>query len=87
MLAELNRYCREEGHIVDIRVTWEHDDVERYTAEAIQNGSVDTVVAAGGDGTVNEVRTAWVCAQVLLLYCKAVEQAVKRHHHCQCMLG
>ena len=62
-------HCREEGHTVDIRVTWEHDDVERYTAEAIQHGSVDTVVAAGGDGTVNEVHTAWYALR--FCYCSA----------------
>lgn len=50
---------REEGHLVDVRVTWEHDDVERYTAEAIKAKTVNTVVAAGGDGTVNEVHAAW----------------------------
>ena len=54
---------------MDIRVTWEHDDVERYTAEAIQHGSVDTVVAAGGDGTVNEVHTAWYALR--FCYCFA----------------
>lgn len=40
-------------------MTWEHDDVERYTAEAIEQKTVDTVVAAGGDGTVNEVHATW----------------------------
>jgi len=37
-----------------VRVTWEDGDAERYVAEAIADG-VDTVIAAGGDGTLSEV--------------------------------
>jgi len=36
-------------------VTWEQADTERYVGEALALGTVDAVVAAGGDGTVNEV--------------------------------
>ena len=39
-------------------MTWEQFDTERYVAEAMASGTVDAIVAAGGDGTVNEVRTA-----------------------------
>ena len=39
-------------------MTWEQADTERYVAEAMASGTVDAVVAAGGDGTVNEVLTA-----------------------------
>lgn len=47
---------REEGIALDVRVTWEDGDAERYVAEAIVDG-VDTVIAAGGDGTLSEVAT------------------------------
>jgi len=39
-------------------VTWEQADAERYVAEAMASDTVDAIVAAGGDGTVNEVLTA-----------------------------
>lgn len=45
---------RETGTALDVRVTWEDGDSERYVAEAIADG-VDTVIAAGGDGTLSEV--------------------------------
>jgi len=48
---------REDGVRVGVRVTWEGGDAERYVGEALADG-VDTVVAAGGDGTLSEVATA-----------------------------
>ena len=45
---------RELGHQVEVRVTWEFGDAARYAADAVRD-EVDVVVAAGGDGTVNEV--------------------------------
>lgn len=45
---------RGTGIALDVRVTWEDGDAERYVAEAIADG-VDTVIAAGGDGTLSEV--------------------------------
>ena len=45
---------RARGIHVDVRVTWEAGDAERYVAEAL-DGTVDTIVAAGGDGTLNAV--------------------------------
>ncbi|WP_435945603.1 lipid kinase YegS [Dryocola sp. BD586] len=48
---------REEGYTLHIRVTWEEGDAARYVDEAIELG-VETVVAGGGDGTINEVATA-----------------------------
>lgn len=45
---------RARGIHLDVRVTWESGDAERYTAEAIDAG-VGTLVAAGGDGTLNAV--------------------------------
>ena len=48
---------RERDLAIDVRVTWEHGDAARYVAEAIADG-VHTLVAGGGDGTVNEVCAA-----------------------------
>ena len=45
---------REQGHRFEVRVTWEAGDAARYAAEATAEG-VEVVVAAGGDGTINEV--------------------------------
>ena len=36
-------------------MTYESADSERYVAEALSDGSYDTIVAAGGDGSINEV--------------------------------
>src|SRR3954463_7070921 len=43
---------RKAGHRIEVRVTWEKGDAKRFVAEA---GMVDLVIAAGGDGTLNEV--------------------------------
>jgi len=43
---------RKAGHRIEVRVTWEKGDARRFVAEA---GMVDLVIAAGGDGTLNEV--------------------------------
>lgn len=48
---------RDEGYTLHIRVTWEHGDAARFVDEAIELG-VETVIAGGGDGTINEVATA-----------------------------
>lgn len=48
------RWVRRRGHRVQIRVTWEAGDATAQAAEAADEG-VDTVVAVGGDGTLNEV--------------------------------
>ncbi len=53
-LREAVERAREAGHRIEPRVTWEAGDAERYTREAIA-AAADTVIAAGGDGTVNEV--------------------------------
>ena len=45
---------RDEGYQVEIRVTWEAGDAARYAAAATKEG-LDVVLAAGGDGTINEV--------------------------------
>lgn len=45
---------RDDGLTVDVRVTWEGGDASRFASEAARAG-YETVVAGGGDGTVNEV--------------------------------
>ena len=45
---------RAKGHVVRPRVTWERGDGAMFAREAIEAGA-DTIVACGGDGTVNEV--------------------------------
>ena len=46
---------REAGHDIDVQVTWEAGDAERFAAAAARDLAVGTVVAGGGDGTVNAV--------------------------------
>ena len=48
---------REQGIDLRVRVTWEHGDAARYVDEAVAN-HVDTVIAAGGDGTAGEIASA-----------------------------
>jgi lipid kinase YegS len=43
---------RATGHRIEVRVTWENGDARRFVPEA---GDVDLLIAAGGDGTLNEV--------------------------------
>ena len=45
---------REQGHDVQVRLTFEEGDGERFAREAARTGA-ELVVAAGGDGTLNEV--------------------------------
>lgn len=45
---------RSAGLGIDVRVTWEKGDAERFAARAMQEG-IEAVVAAGGDGTLGEV--------------------------------
>ena len=53
-LREAVTAMRERGIALDVRVTWEAGDAERYVSEAIVDG-VDSIIAAGGDGTLSEV--------------------------------
>jgi lipid kinase YegS len=58
---------RGDGHVVEVRVTWESADAARLTAEAVaeaHQGHVDCIVAGGGDGTINEVFAAAYAAQL-----------------------
>ncbi|RBK54305.1 diacylglycerol kinase family protein, partial [Xanthomonas oryzae] len=56
-LREAVGTLRKRGIQLDVRVTWEDGDAERYVSEAVADG-VHTVVAAGGDGTLSEVAAA-----------------------------
>ena len=47
-------WVRGKGHLVEPHVTLERGDATSLAAEAARAG-VDTVIAVGGDGTVNEV--------------------------------
>lgn len=52
---------RQDGHLVEVRVTWEPGDAARFTADAVDEarlGRIDCIVAGGGDGTINEVFAA-----------------------------
>ncbi len=61
-LREAITQLRDEGVEIHVRVTWEKGDAARYLEEACQLG-VATVIAGGGDGTINEVATA-------IIHCK-----------------
>lgn len=53
---------RDEGFDIAVRVTFEKGDGERYVREAIDL-EAETVVAGGGDGTINEIATALAGSQ------------------------
>ncbi len=58
---------RKDGHLVEVRVTWEPGDAARMTTEAVadaRHGHLDCVIAGGGDGTINEVFAAAYAAQL-----------------------
>ena len=54
ILRQAIQDLRSEGHTIAVRVTWESGDAARYLQEA-QALSVHTVIAGGGDGTINEI--------------------------------
>jgi len=53
-LRESVNSLREQGHEVDPRLTFEEGDARRFAREAAERGA-GLVIAAGGDGTINEV--------------------------------
>ena len=53
-LRHVVSWVREKGHGVHVSVTWEQGDATRLAREWAERG-VTAVIAAGGDGTVNEV--------------------------------
>lgn len=54
--------CRTRGVRLDVRVTWEDGDAERYVTEAIEHG-VQVIVAGGGDGTLSAVAATLACRE------------------------
>lgn len=52
-LREAVKAQREAGHQITVRLTWEPGDAQRWTHEL--GGEVEVLVAAGGDGTTNEI--------------------------------
>ncbi|MDQ2566727.1 YegS/Rv2252/BmrU family lipid kinase, partial [Klebsiella michiganensis] len=58
-LREAVKLLRDEGIDIHVRVTWEKGDAVRFIDEALTL-NVETVIAGGGDGTINEVATALV---------------------------
>ena len=58
-LREAVNLLRDEGIDIHVRVTWEKGDAARFIDEALQL-NVETVIAGGGDGTINEVSTALI---------------------------
>ena len=47
--------------VVEVRVTQGPGDAERFARQAVADGRYDAVVAAGGDGTINEVIQGLTC--------------------------
>ena len=56
-LREAILKLRDEGLKIEVRVTWEQGDGDRFVKEAVTLDAT-TVVAGGGDGTINEIATA-----------------------------
>ena len=54
-LREAVKAIRERGHVIEVRVAWEPADTATLSREACAGGLVQTIVAAGGDGTLNAV--------------------------------
>jgi lipid kinase YegS len=67
---------RHAGHFVEVRVTWEAGDATRLTAEAVADAGaaakINSIVAGGGDGTINEVFAAAYAAGLPAGCCLAV---------------
>jgi diacylglycerol kinase (ATP) len=47
-------WVREKGHLVEVKLTATAGDATAHASEAAMRG-VDVIIAAGGDGTINEV--------------------------------
>lgn len=58
-LREAIYTLRDEGYPIEVRVTWESGDSERYLQEALRLRAA-TVVAGGGDGSINELANALI---------------------------
>jgi diacylglycerol kinase (ATP) len=64
-LRHVVSWVRGKGHRVSVSVTWEQGDATRFAREWAERG-VAAVIAAGGDGTVNEVLNGLDGSQVPL---------------------
>ena len=49
------------GCVLDVQVTQGPGDATRITRDAVSTGTFDVIVAAGGDGTINEVIQGMTC--------------------------
>ena len=52
---------KDRGCVVEVRVTQGPGDAETFARDAVAAGLYDVVVAAGGDGTINEVIQGLTC--------------------------
>ena len=50
-------HLRDEGHTIVVRIPWEHKDTHDFIEDAIKQ-DIETIIAAGGDGTINAISTA-----------------------------
>ena len=53
-LRELIVALRDEGHEIQVNLTWEATDATNAAVRAVEDG-IDRVIACGGDGTIHEV--------------------------------
>src|SRR3546814_11878099 len=56
-VREAVQALRARGVALQVRVTWEGGDAERFVAEALERGA-GHVIAGGGDGSLSEVAAA-----------------------------
>lgn len=43
-----------DGHDIEVKLTWEHEDATSFAIDAANRG-IERIIAAGGDGTIHEV--------------------------------
>ncbi len=55
LLEPVLQRLEEKGFVIELKRTQKIRDAEDLAREAVQSASCDTVIAAGGDGTINEV--------------------------------
>lgn len=67
-LEQVQRELRHAGHDVEVHETAARGDAERFASEAAAAGA-DVIVAAGGDGTLNEVVNGVASVPGGLLHC------------------
>ena len=59
--------ARERGADVEVRVTWEPGDAEQFSEDAARDATFGTVLAAGGDGTINAIVSGLLRSGVAVL--------------------